>query len=122
MRKYSKEEFVNLVRHLVVYFDVYNCVGKRKVTPDILKNDLMKHCQKPESTARSYVKKIKEDDSGLFTFEKSEDLIHLDPERVEDFMYNLEILLNIDHVTHRCTCSKPTYTSSPKGGDGYERT
>ena len=80
----------------------------------------MEYSQKPESTSRSYVKKIKEDDPGLFTYDPIEDLIYLDPERTEEFMYNLEILLRVDHETHKC--SKFVRNRSSKGGDGYERT
>ena len=37
MRKYEKKELVNFIRHLATYFDVYNCIGKREVSPEILK-------------------------------------------------------------------------------------
>lgn len=122
MRKYEKKELVNFIRHLATYFDVYNCIGKREVSPEILKSNLMDYSQKPESTARSYVKKIKEDDHGLFSYDPIEDLIYLDPERTEEFMYNLEILLRIDHVTHKFTSSKLERTDIPEGGDRNERT
>jgi len=122
MRKYEKKEFVNLIRHLATYFDAYNCVGKREVPPEFLKSNLMEYSQKLESTARSYVKKIKENDPGLFTYDSIEDLIYLAPERTEEFMYNLEILLRIDHVTHKCMRSKIERTNIPKGGDRNERT
>ena len=120
MRKYEKKEFLNLIRHLATYFDVYNCIGKKEVSPKILKSDLMEYSQKPESTARFYVKKIKEDDSGQFTYDWNEALIYLDSERVEEFMYNMEILLRIDHETHKY--SKSARIRSLKRGDGYERT
>ena len=51
-----------------------------------------------------------------------EDLIYLDPERTEEFMYNLEILLRIDHVTHKFTSSKLERTDILEGGDRNERT
>ena len=117
MRKCEKKELVNLIRHLATYFDAYNCVGKREVPPEFLKSSLMEYSQKPESTARSYIKKIKEDDPGLFTYDPIEDLIYLDPERTEEFIYNLEILLRIDQVTHKCMRSKLERTNIQKGGN-----
>ena len=93
MRMYGKDEFIKTLKHLATYFDVYNCVSRRGMNQDALKAYLMKHLNKPESTARSYIKAVKEDESSLLMYDEEIKEISIDQLAVDEFFYNAEILL-----------------------------
>jgi len=70
MRKYEDKEFIQILRHVATYFDVYKVLRADRISPEGLKRLLLDNLNKPESTARAYVKALKGDEEhGLFYYD-----------------------------------------------------
>ena len=89
MRKYEDNEFVLMLRHIATYFEVYKTIRADRISPEGLKRLLMDNLNKPESTARAYVRALKCDDRGLFSYDSERDVIFLSKEAVYDFFCNI---------------------------------
>ncbi|MCR5452813.1 MAG: hypothetical protein K6F00_09320 [Lachnospiraceae bacterium] len=93
MRKYDDKDFIQILRHIATYFDVYKAVRADRISPEGLKRLLMDNLNKPESTARAYVKALKHDYQGLFSYNPEKDVIFLGKESVYDFFCNMKDFL-----------------------------
>lgn len=90
----SAEILLNGFRHLYTYFDVYWLTFGHAIRPQRLKQLLMQVCHEPESTARSHVKALIEEDNGMFYYDKEQDVLFLDECYTNEFLQELNYLLN----------------------------
>ncbi|MCR5337019.1 MAG: hypothetical protein K6E75_00540 [Lachnospiraceae bacterium] len=90
----SAEILLNGFRHLYTYFDVYWLTFGHAIRPQRLKQLLMQRCHEPESTARSHVKALIEEDNGMFYYDKEQDVLFLDECYTNEFLRELNYLLN----------------------------
>ena len=90
----SAEILLNGFRHLYTYFDVYWLTYGHAIRPQRLKQMLMNVCHEPESTARSHIKALVEEDNGLFFYDKEQDVLYLDPYYTDEFLEELKYLLS----------------------------
>lgn len=93
MRKYEDKEFIHILRHVATYHEIYKAVGIDRVSPEALKKTLIYDLNKPESTARAYIRALKGEDQGLFSYDAGRDVIFLNKESVYDFFLNANHLL-----------------------------
>ena len=114
MKKYGKAEFIKILKHLSTYFDVYNCVGNEELEPETLKWRLMEYSKKPESTARVYVKTLKEENPGLLKYDGRGNNFSLDREAAREFLFNAEILFRMNPTKNK----KEGAGAADSGGEG----
>ena len=92
MRKYEDKEFIHILRHVATYHEIYKAVGIDRVSPEALKKTLIYDLNKPESTARAYIKALKGEDQGLFSYDAGRDVIFLNKESVYDISFLMRII------------------------------
>lgn len=64
-------DFEGMLKHLSTYLDIYLYVGKDQRKLEEIKDYLMYNCDKAESTARSYINMLKDqDNNGLFEYDE----------------------------------------------------
>ena len=85
---------LNGLRHLYTFCDVYWLTYGHAIRPQRLKQLLMRVCREPESTARSHIKALVEEDNGLFYYDAEQDVLFLDGDYVNDFLEKLGYLFS----------------------------
>ncbi len=121
MKKYGKEEFIKVLKHLATYFEAYNCIGIEEMEPEKLKWRLMEYSNKPESTARGWVKTLSKEYSGILKYDRDKELFSLDTEAAKEFLYNAEILFRLGRSKIISTEEQLQEKAEIKGGDNSGR-
>ena len=84
-------DFEEIFKHMSTYWDIYRFVGMEQVNLDDIKFFLMEECDKAESTARSYINMLKDDNiNGLFVYDESENAVEVSEWMLSELLRGLD--------------------------------
>ena len=95
--EYKDEDYVKMLRHIATHLPAYWVIHNdydKGMSPREVKRYIMEDFYWPESTARACIKDLMGENCGLFLYDKKNNLLMIDQEKLEDFASNMNDLLS----------------------------
>lgn len=89
-------ELQETLKHVFTYYEVYENLWDGPVTFNDMKKYLMTECNKPESTARSYIAAIRNGNAGMIIVDEDKETMDLDIDAVVQFELGLQDIFGWD--------------------------
>ena len=93
--EYKDEDYVKMLRHIATHLPAYWAVSYGDgLSPKEVKKYIMEDFHLPESTARACINDLLGENCGLLFYDKKNNLLMIDQEKLEDFASNMNDLLS----------------------------